>query len=168
MTKTEVIAIVLRLFAIVIAFHFLWKLPGGVYSLTEQAGQLGTYTGLGYIFSLLAIACLLWFFPFTIAKKILPTVESDLAITSIEKNTLIEVGIILIGLFYLFYALSDIFYWLFFILASIRMENTYGDMLLTADQWSGIIVTLIEITMALFLIFGAKGVKNLIYSFRKR
>ena len=166
MNKTEVLAIILRFLAIAFAFTFLSYVASSLTALQNQAGQVSTYIALVYIAVILLIACLLWFFPLTIASAILPSKDDKVTITNIDGSSILEIGIIIIGVYYLYYAVSDAFYWLFWVLVTARMSQGQGTMSLTPDQWVNIIITVIEFALALYLILGAKGIKTLIYRLR--
>lgn len=167
MNKTEAVAVILRFLAILFAFTFLARLPGSLTALNEQAGQINTYIALVYMLVFLIIACVLWFFPLTIASVILPTDDNNLSKLNIDNNSFLEIGIILIGVYYLFYAASDAFYWLFLVLVANHLAQDQANFPLSADQWAGIVVTIFEFFFALYLVFKTKGIANLILRLRK-
>ncbi len=112
---------------------------------------------------LLATVVLLWKFPLTIARKISPSSQNSDPI-SWNSETLIAVGASLLGMYFLYYAITDLVYWLFIWLYS---QNVGGHVVeLNTEQKVGIIVTCFEVAISMFLIGGAGVISQGIHLLR--
>src|SRR6188768_3774422 len=111
-----------------------------------------------WLFAFLQIVtcAVLWFFPATIAKKLLPSAtDTDLPrspVALIEWQTL---GVICIGIWALTRAIPDAIYWMTFYSMSESVDYSFS--ILNAEQKASIITTVAELAIGLWLVFGAKG-----------
>jgi hypothetical protein len=162
MRKEEITALAIRLFAILLVFYILRNIPAVFIYLTEQESVIIWALASLNVFLLLA-AVLMWKFPFSVAKWISPY-SVDSKQTSWSSEVLLTVGCTLLGIFYLYYALSDLLYWLMFWQYN---QNVAGLIVeLTPDQKANIIVTLVEFALAVFLVVGAGGISKAIHRLR--
>jgi hypothetical protein len=164
MTRHEALAVAVRLFAIGLVLFTVRAFPGSLFALSyvqaDESWRIGALLVVDAVVILVAVA--LWKFPFGIASLLLPRTESYPSLPWTQESA-ISTASIVIGLFYLTYAFSDLLYWFVFVVAA---SNSDGGLRLEADQWAGIIATPLEAGLALFLIFGAKGVARLVHAAR--
>jgi len=165
MTRNEALAVAVRLFALVVILWSLRSIPASWSTLSYS--QADNIPGVAFVIFthvlLILIGVALWRFPQGISALLLPKPSGTAPTIPWSQEATIELASIVIGLFYLTYAISDLLYWLPFLIASANME---GGVRLDADQWASIIATPLEAAVALVLIFGSRGVARLIRSAR--
>jgi len=83
---------------------------------------------------------------------------------ALDASVAMSVGLTLIGVWVMAYALVDGVYWLTLLVRMQRANATSFDW--SPDQIAGMIATPVEILIALWLIFGSAGIKRLIYRYR--
>jgi hypothetical protein len=166
MTPIQIVAVCLRLLAVI---WFLYIL-GHTYTLMSVwrvgSAEVMDRAFLWFTIGLQLIICvLLWFFPATIARKLLPAAadsgETRSPVALVEWQTL---GVICIGVWALTRAVPDVFYWVTFYAMSISAN--YGDYDVPLDQKAGIFSTLAELAVGFWLVFGAKGFAALLFKIR--
>ena len=162
MKKEELAGLGIRLFAIAVFLLALSKVAGiAAYFLGKDDINEAIISGIIFI-ALVLISILLWLFPISIAKKILPIVSEQEINSPWTLNDLKEAGLVLIGIYILFYVLSDAIYWFVIVLVG----NSYNDPITTfelqPDEIANIYTTGIEFIIACFLIFGSRGIVNFI------
>jgi hypothetical protein len=166
MTPTQVVAVCLRFLAIVWLLYTL----NHAYSLFAYLGlQNQDPESIWFVWIQVAVQLLvcaaLWFFPFTIASKLLPShgaqSEPKIAHSMLDWQTL---GVICIGLWALARAVPDVVYWATFM--NISFSGDSGVSELSPDQKASLISTVVEIAVGLWLILGAKGFAALLFKIR--
>jgi len=102
------------------------------------------------------VSILLWFFPFTAIGNLTRgfAIELDKD-EELKKSDIANLLFILMGLYLLYFAISDIAYWLIYL-----HFNTSSDFPteIRADEKANFGATIIELALSLFLIFGRKGI----------
>jgi hypothetical protein len=114
--------------------------------------------------ALILLAVALWKFPFGVASLLLPKAETQPSLPWSQQQV-IETASVLIGLFYMFYAVSDLLYWFSYSVAAGALGDPQTPPL-AADQWASIITTVAEVAISFLLIFGASGVARFIHATR--
>jgi hypothetical protein len=157
-------AVIVKLFALFITIYTLRNLStiplyysDGVFDIV-----FWIYLSTSILFILLAI--ILWNFPGFVVNKI---ISWDIKETPNSKNNAEEfeiVGFSLIGLVYLYYALSDLAYWLFLMWSVHHSHDITGT--LSYEQKSNIAITIFEVFFALFIMLRAKGLVGLLRKIR--
>jgi len=163
MSKRELLAVAVRLFAIGVALLILRSVPGSIAAIEAESPWGHWVLGASYaVFALIAWA--LWQFPFAVAALLLPKEDAPLSVVPWSRQDAVETGSIIIGLFYLYYALSDSVYWLVFCISLANYEG--GSVDITPEHWAGIVTTVFEVMAAFFLIFGARHMARFIHVVR--
>jgi divalent metal cation (Fe/Co/Zn/Cd) transporter len=162
MKMEEIIGLGVRLCSIVLFLYVVGNFPGMlVYFSDENRVQFWLLAAV--MAFLLVVVILLWNFPITIARKIAPSSASDMH-TSWDSVTLIAVGSTLLGIYFLYYSISDLLYWLFF---GFYSQNVGGvEIELSIDQKASIVVSFIEFAIAVFLIGGSGFLSRAIHLLR--
>src|SRR5688572_20489459 len=112
----------------------------------------------------LAFTAFLWFFPLTIARKLLPVMREPRSESALDSSTALSVGITLIGLWFLANAVADASYWLTLL---VRVSQTAPDGFeWSQEQIASMVSTAFELAIALFLVLGSSGIKQLVYRYR--
>ncbi|MES9971576.1 MAG: hypothetical protein ABW092_16205 [Candidatus Thiodiazotropha sp.] len=164
MSKEEITAIAVRLFAIALAIYGLNNLPGMIAYFDQEQIQGAVYAFTGIIVLILIIALLLWYFPVFIAAKIIPKSSQSNTATQWNREELLSTGIIIIGIYFLFYVVSDIIYWFYIWKYSISFEGTPIEM--NTHQLASIFATVGELFIVIMILFGSKGIANFITKLR--
>ncbi len=120
-----------------------------------------------YITTLLGAGLLcafLWFFPLSIARKLLPVMREPRSDQVIGAPAALSIGLTLIGVWYLASALVEVSYWLTLFFQSKQMSGLSIEW--TRKQIASIVATVTRLLLSVWLIFGATGIRRLIYKFR--
>lgn len=162
------VAIGVRLFAIGLAVNVLRSLslvPTYLNDSTSHSELIVFYVTTA-AFALLAL--MLWVFPLIVARKIgaFPPQDPD-ALKDDAYHRLLEVGLILVGIYLLYFAIADAAYWIYLIRHSADMVEAYGEYPgLTPANTASIVYTAVEFVLAIFLILGHRGVARLVWKVR--
>ena len=163
MNPEHVVAVAVRLFAIGLS----------VYAVTGAVGTAPVYfTGkfepsvfllvVGATLLTLVAALLLWRFPLWIASKLFPYDHSrSVGSTSITGGELQTVAFTVLGIYFMFKAVVAAVYWVFWF-SSVRSMGFDP----AANQWASVLMTLAELVLACFLVFGARGLTEVIRKVR--
>jgi hypothetical protein len=109
------------------------------------------------------VAFVLWKFPFTISRFIYSP-NNDLKSEAWSKDEVYIAGFVIVGVYCLYNALSDIIYWGLYLIALNRYDRNFEA--IGALEISSMITTVFEFALALVLILGASGLKNILYKIR--
>jgi hypothetical protein len=113
----------------------------------------------------LAICAVLWFFPVTIASRLLPSYSQPPDAENHPRwNEWQTLGVVCIGLWALSRAIPDLVYWVTFMGVSFENDSPVGE--LAPDQKASLTSTLAEIAIGLWLVFGAKGMAAVVFKIR--
>jgi hypothetical protein len=162
----QVVVVCLRFLAIVWLLYALNNAYGAMSYLGLQSGVPGGRWVVWIQAALqLAICGALWFFPVTIASKLLPPhsrpAEPPSPPLLQEWQTL---GVICIGLWALSRAVPDMVYWVTYMGMAFESDTPVNEF--APDQKAGFIATIAEIIVGLWLVLGAKGVAALLFKIR--
>lgn len=164
MSREDVIAIAVRLFAIFLLITVVRSFPSAI-ALIGQEGPKPSLVLVGLVsVCSLALCAFLWFFPLTVARKLLPTMREPRSETAMSGSVALSVGLTLLGVWVLAYALPDAIYWTTLLLLSRQVDGEYFDW--GNEQIAHMVTTLAELVFAVWLIFGSSGIKRLILRFR--
>lgn len=162
MSKIQIIALIIRLFAIFLFVSIIRNDVPRLFLLLNQPEAGSLYIAYPILFIILTTVAVLWFFPLSIAKKLLPNEDTSSKIYW-ENDSLLSIGFVLMGIFLIYKVISDLTYWFFIMLYSI---GNGPQIELRATDKISIYVTIVELILSLFLIFGSRGISNLIMKFR--
>lgn len=158
----EWVAVGVRILAIILVFWVVRGLAWLPYSATPDATFVITYAGLHVAMLLVAVG--LWYFPMTIARYIVSWDEKPIEKNKLDPSQLELVGLVLLGVFFMLYVISDLTYWLIFMVAMNRSPQGMAG--LDLEQISSIVTTFFELALASWLMFGAPSVASLLLRIR--
>ena len=165
MKPEHIIAVLVRLFAIALILVVVRDMIAALW-VVDDSVYLRKYA---YIFlfggAVIFISIILLKFPLSVAKRIYPFRLEDEPKHSLNSDDFYHLGFILLGVYLLFYVLSDGVFWIAFTLYS-GEEKLYSP-LVSLENKASMITTVVELFIALFLILGAKGITNTIKAIRK-
>lgn len=161
MTPHQIIVVGLRLLAII------WLLLG-IGTLIGAYPQIGPNPG-AFAIATLAFAVLqvipcvvLWFFPATLARKLLPSPKNDVVSPAPAGATdWLTLGFIGIGVWGLIRGLIDTVYWVTFVAMSADFDFD-----LLPEHKANILATVVELGICTWLIFGARGLAAILWKLR--
>jgi hypothetical protein len=165
-TPIQVVAVCLRFLAIVWLLYAL----NNAYGAFSYLGHQSAPSGAGWVVWLqaglqLAICAVLWFFPVTIASKLLPSYSQPPdALNPPRWNEWQTLGVICIGLWTLTRAVPDLVYWVTSMGMSFESDSPVNE--LAPDQKASFITTLVEIAIGIWLVLGAKGMAAVLFKIR--
>jgi hypothetical protein len=164
--KLEIIvAIAVRLFAIAVAIYALRNGASLAPYFYAQGWQSESFLYAGVMVVLLIVAFGLWNFPLTVARKIVPPHSSSKSeAVSTSTNQIQIVGFTILGIYLLFFVLSDIVYWVF--IWFITQRNPSLSMEITVEQKGAMLSTFIEFIFVVFLLLGTNGISRLLHRIR--
>lgn len=123
------------------------------------------------VFSLLSsiipmlIAIMLWFFPLTVARKVLPTTKDD--VNKISPHAILTVLILAVGVYTFYYAIVDSIYWITVINVFVRDEFGSISKVLSNQDKASVVVTIIEFVLSLVLLARAKTIARMLTTFAR-
>jgi hypothetical protein len=158
------VAIGVRLFAIALAIYSLKSMPGMYIYFDSENYKSAAFMFAGLLVFVMLIAIFLWKFPLTVASNIIPNIENEERDTSWNEKELLTVGLILMGIYFLYYVISDVVYWLY--IWNYSQSYSGVEIELNSEQKGSIVATCVELALSILLIFGAKGISNVIWHLR--
>jgi hypothetical protein len=163
MTPHQIIVVVLRLIALVWLLYTLTHVYGLFAVLAEDPDALLSRPIVLFSAAFQVIVCLaLWFFPSTIATNLLrsaPPAHEPAPARPITEWQLF--GVIVVGLLALAQAIPDAIYWVTYAAMATGYNLSFFD--LDADQKANALATVFELSIGLWLVFGAKRVAALLF-----
>jgi len=166
MTPLQIVALGLRLVALIWLLYTLNHLHG-LFAYVNNDSRIVITKSVIWLFAFLQIAtcAVLWFFPMTIAARLLPSASANEQTRSpvalVEWQTL---GVICIGIWALSKAIPDAIYWITYYSMSFGAD---GDAFyLDADQMGRVASTVAELGIGLWLVFGARGFAAFVFKLR--
>jgi len=162
----HVVAVALRLFAIVLIVYTLNSFVGSAWFYFASGASVGVAVLLVVVTVLLLVAAFfLWRFPLWIASRLVKFDDSvNITSTSIAINDLQIVAFTVLGIYFLFKAVISGVYWFFWF--TVVRRKTY-EIDPDAQQWVSMLTTVAEFVLACFLVFGAEGLGGLISKVRR-
>ena len=155
MSPHQTLAVAVRLFAIWLAIYWVRFVPGFYFEGLRQDDS--SALAIALVTSVFAILCLLvlWFFPRMIARGLLPSPTAEPAPTA-SPDVWFSVGSTLLGLFVMTTAVPALLRNLAVLFLTRSGEMDTSNLKYALFYYS------VEFVIGLWLILGAKGIKNLI------
>lgn len=165
MSREDFVAIASRLFSAYMLFQIVQALPNIALTIA-QYGEGWWFTSLYALAAIVAIAlcAVLWFFPLTVARKLLPVMREPRSEQQIDASIAMSIGLVLLGVWFFANAVTDAVYWLSLFFVSRRVAD--AGFTWAPDQIASMVATVAEAILALWLLFGNAGIKRLVYQFR--
>jgi hypothetical protein len=165
MKLEQVVAIAVRLFALVVLIYSIRNGVSLVPYFYEQGWEGESYFFAAAMVLLFIVSILLWKFPLSVARGLVKFKEPGEAdAPSVSAEQIQIVGFSILGLYLLFYVLSDIVYWVIIWFANQR--NTTVSIELPIDQIGAMVSTVIEFIFVLFLLVGGKRIAEVLRKVR--
>ena len=162
MTGGQIVGLGVRLFAIWLVLYVLTNAPGmWRFNVSEGAVSANLVVILVSCL-LLAAAAALWFFPLSVANKLVPGATKrtqDLERTGVPFEHVERLAFCLLGLWILAEAVPNCFYWVLMAYHAARPDSLlhFGPV-----EYARVAVTGSKLVMGLWLLLGAKGLRGLL------
>ena len=157
----------IRLFAIALLIYGVGRMEYIVNLATYSNSNLGPSTFFAITSSILPIliSIILWFFPITVAGKILPFTEDKEIVTN--SHTILTTLVLAIGVYTFYNAIVDSMFWVTY--ANVFVRDEFGNIskVLSNQDKANIIVTILEFILALVLLARAKTISSLLMKFTR-
>ncbi len=160
----ELTAIGLRIFAIVLFLYTLRQFVGVASYLGNASDEFPTASGYYLSATILVpfiVAVLVWLFPLSLAKSIVPNMEHQ-PLVALSQSELYIAAITLLGIYVLSYAVPDFIFWLtrFYIASTMRKEGIEFER--GSEPTSHFVSTIVELAIGVWLVLGSKGILRVI------
>ncbi len=165
MKLEHLVVIAVRLFALAIAYEAFKSIMGLVvyFGQIKTPSTITVYLGTSIV--LFIVSTILWKFPTLIARKIanFPAM-SEVEVNSENSEKILQVGLVILGIYFLYYVISDFASWGYYWL-SISRDSEY-DLSFNAQQKADVFATFVELGIAMFLIIGSSKIVRAIKKLR--
>jgi hypothetical protein len=162
-SREDIVAIASRLFAIFIGVTAL-RTIGTTFGVAYQSGSAILPSAYFYLAIILTTALsaslFLWFFPLSIARKLLPVMKEPQPSVTWQSGNAMELALAVLGFWILADAIADAFYWASFYFFVHQATGT-GFETIGAAEKAEMIVTVIELVLGSWFVLGHRGVATL-------
>lgn len=165
MSREDYVAIAARLVAIYVAFRAILLVPAAVQTLSHAQGADFSLLYVLVLFAIWVLCAFLWFFPLTIARKLLPVMKEQRSDQAINGSLGLSLGLTLIGAWFFAKGVTDFAYWIGFF-AWTRHVSPQVPIEWAPEQVASMVATAFRLAVGFWLIFGSAGLRRLIYRFR--
>lgn len=165
MSREDVIAVASRLFAIFLVVSAI-RTVGSAYQLGRElhsSGEIVYYT-LPIAIPYLLVGALLWFFPVSVARKLLPVMRDSGQPIAKANSDIAAIAFSVLGMWILAEAISSGVYWV--TLLSGFLDNGAPVSYLSVRDKASIISTIARAVIGFYLLFGARGIASLLRNLR--
>ena|SRR5690348_9776883 len=160
MTSKQFVALGARLFCVWLAIYILRYAPAYWLAISQQRS---TETAATVVIAIMAayavIVILLWLFPLAVARKLLPRSSLDQAVALPPHEQIERAGFCLMGLWLLTRALPGFVFEAFIFDLYAHSSPT---MEVRPENYAALAEHVIELALALWLLFGARGLRGLL------
>jgi len=164
MTKEQVFGLAVKLFAIYLLVSGLRSITGVIQIADHASGFAGIWWVAGsYLFVFVCIALLLWFFPVTVARKLLPKDDRKPEEKDISLKDIDIIAYSILGVWLLATTIPDVIYW---ILVMYTLEHKGLIHYMSHARVANVVATTIQFIIGVWLLLGAKGLRGLIRKLR--
>ena len=165
MQLEHIVAVAVRLFALAVAYESFKSIMGLIafFGQIETPSTIAAYVGTSLVLFLVSI--FLWKFPTLIARKIanFPSMD-ETEIESEVSEKILQAGLIILGVYFLYYVISDFASWGYYWISISRdPEVNLG---FNEQQKADLFATFIELGVSILLIAGSKKDVKLIIRIR--
>ena len=168
MSREDIVAIASRLFAIFIFVTSL-RTIGTTFGVAYQSGSDILPSAYAYLAIILVTALsaslMLWFFPLSIARKLLPVMKEPQPPVSWQSGNAMELALAVLGFWILADAIADAFYWSTFYYLVHQATGTGLESVGAAEK-ADMLVTVVELALGFWLVLGHRGLAVLLHRIR--
>lgn len=164
MSREDYVAIGARLFAVYVGITTIMQIPYFMRFLgREDDVTMPLWAASLLVVVLVCVA--LWFFPLTIARKLLPVMKEPRSEQAVDASVGLSLGLTLIGVWFFAEGLLSAVHWVTFASMTRHANDMYA-FSWDPDQVASMALTGFQIVLGALLMFGSSWVKKLIYRLR--
>jgi hypothetical protein len=165
MSREDIVAIASRLFAIFLGLTAIRIAAVGVGTmLTNHAGWTALLYPLPAVLACLVPAFLLWYFPLSIARKLLPAMRDSGQPITLQGKDIQAISLTILGVWVLAQSISDAAYWV--ALVQFMGRSEYPAIAFTPSQKASIVRNAIEFALGVALLLGSRGLLAMLHRLR--
>ena len=164
MNREDFVAVAARLLAIyviVVGIQFTFSAMAMNH---EEPGSFTVAMLLGLVALLGLVVVLLWMFPLTIARKLLPVMRDSSTGASIDGPMALTLGLTLFGVVLFANSLGDLVYWIILWARTRTMEAS--EYVFAPAQVANLASAIVRFALSLVLMLGASGIRNALLRLR--
>jgi hypothetical protein len=156
MSREDIVAVAARLFAVYLAYTVLVTFS---YALAAPTGSviLKTYFICAVVFGSVAVA-VLWFFPLTVARKLLPASKEPRTEGSLDGPTALSLALAIMGVWLMASVARSL---TFSILAAVALPESSDNPGMSSSHMH-LVAELVQFGIGAWLVFGSRGFRQLI------
>ncbi len=154
MSREDIVAVAVRLFAVYLVLLAVRFAAQALVSEGVEPLQRAVWLFAGAV-APLAAAALLWNFPLTVARKLLPVMRTPGTPLSSAGASIVEIGCTLLGLWLFAAVVPDAVHWAVYLFLMFRQDAIYE---LTAEHWGPIAAIVAEFAVAFWMMLGYAGI----------
>ncbi len=159
MTHAQIVGLGVRLFAVWLAVYLMRHVPGLWSFNVRDFEDPGAATAVIVVAVVMAlIALLLWIFPLSVARKLVPKTALDQP-TTLPVEQVQSVGFALLGLWVLTRAIPQVFFYAVMIYHANRPQSAFA---LEPRNYASMAYTFVELALGIWLVLGAKGLRGVL------
>lgn len=158
MTCKQLVALGVRLFCIWLAIHAMTSMSGYWIIASQQDSAMAETIVLAGSALFLLIIVLLWLFPLTVAGKLLPRAALDRHVALAPHQHIESAGFCLLGLWLLTRAVPGLIY----DAVVMHLYHANPALALSPQRYATMYGHLVELALAIWLLFGARGLRGLL------
>lgn len=161
MSPHQTLIVVVRLISVAWILYILSQI-GPVAAASEQIG-IAPHLLWGFLGFQSLICIFLWLFPSSFASQLLRSGQKPGSVPASISDWQ-DLAFVAVGVFVLARAIPDVLYWVIFFVAAVVTNSAYN--VVTLEQKISAFVTVIEIVLGLWLMFGSQGFRKLVFRLR--
>jgi hypothetical protein len=161
MSREDIVAIGSRLLAVYLAVRVMQSMVGIVPPLFMEGGVPPVWRA-GIAISVLVmfgVCALLWWFPLTIARKLLPVMREPRSEATIGASTAMSLALTILGVWLFVTGLVSTAYWAVIFYQVSRSEF---DVAIDPRQYAEMAATAANLVIGLWLVIGNAGIRRLV------
>jgi hypothetical protein len=165
MSPTTIIALIVRFFSIGLFIFLIRVVVPEIFGLLTFEDYTANVFLAFVVAIVFFIAVFLWKFPLFVASKLADFSSEDSTKLSLSESSAYRLGVVMLGLYLFYWAVSDSFYWAYMLFS--QREILGLPLELGTQEKAMIFSTVVQLMMSVYLIFGSKRISDFLRKVRK-
>lgn len=164
MNREDLVAVAARLFSVYLAVTAIFFLASLVSMNYHEAGTVPLASIIAAAIVAFIVCALLWFFPLSIARRLLPAMRDSESGIPIGLSNVLSIGLTLLGVWLLAQSVPDVIYWSIYW----KFAHASGDpsMALQAPEIARMVSAGARLVIAILLIVGSARLQHMLHRLR--